>query len=69
MALLEQLSIAGIALLVSYSVFSEKGWHAGEVVQAVVILALIVVVFHRFLPYVFFSRTRGTWLVALRPVP
>ncbi len=68
MALLEQLSIAGIALLVSYSVFADKGWHASEVVQAFIILSLIITVFHRFLPYVFFSRTRGTWLVTLRPL-
>ena len=68
MALLEQLSTAGIALIVSYTVFADKGWHASEVIQAVVIISIIIIIFHRFLPYLFFSRTRGTWLIPLRPV-
>ena len=68
MAILEQLSTAGVALIVAYTVFKENGWHASEVVQAIVILSIIIILFHRFLPYLFFSRTRGTWLITLRPV-
>jgi CBS domain containing-hemolysin-like protein len=33
-----------------------------EVLEAALALLLIVIVFNRFLPYVFFSRTRGKWL-------
>jgi len=68
MAILEQISTAAIALIVSYMVFADKGWHASEVLQVIVVLSLIIIVFHRFLPFLFFSRTRGTWLIALRPL-
>ena len=33
--------------------------------QATLSLVLIIILFNRFLPFVFFSRTRGEWLVAL----
>jgi len=63
MSVLAQLSIAAIALLVGFAVFRERPWKAAEIVQATVSLVLIVVLFNRFLPFVFFSRTRGLWLV------
>src|SRR5262249_32279693 len=34
-----------------------------EILQATLSLILIIVVFNRFLPFVFFSRTHGQWLV------
>jgi CBS domain containing-hemolysin-like protein len=34
----------------------------GEVAQAVLALVLVVIIFHRLLPYVFFVRTRGRWV-------
>ena len=68
MAVLTQLSMAAIALMVGYAVFHEKGWNTPEIIQATISLVLIIIVCNRLLPFVFFSRTKGTWLVALLPV-
>ncbi len=38
-------------------------WSAHEILQATLSVILIVIVFNRFLPFVFFSRTKGQWLV------
>lgn len=62
MAVLTQLSTAAIAMLVGFTVFRDRAWSILEILQATLSLALIVVVFNRFLPFVFFSRTRGLWL-------
>src|SRR5579871_3684671 len=68
MAVLTQLSMAAIALMVGYAVFHEKGWNTPEIIQATISLVLIVIICNRLLPFVFFSRTRGTWLAPLVPV-
>src|SRR5579872_6257006 len=68
MAVLTQLSMAAIALMVGYAVFHEKGWNTPEIFQATISLVLIVIICNRLLPFVFFSRTRGTWLAPLVPV-
>jgi len=62
MSVLAQLIMAAIALLVGFAVFRERPWKASEITQATLSLVLIVVLFNRFLPFVFFSRTRGLWL-------
>ncbi|HEY1802775.1 MAG TPA: hemolysin family protein [Terriglobales bacterium] len=62
MAVLTQLTMAAIAMLVGFAIFREYPWTAEEVLQAILSLILIVIVFNRFLPFVFFSRTTGTWL-------
>jgi len=49
-------------MLVGFTVFRDRAWSIHEILQATLSLALIVVVFNRFLPFVFFSRTRGLWL-------
>jgi hypothetical protein len=54
--------MAGIAMLVAFAVFRDQGWHVYEVLQATLSLILIVIVFHRYLPFLFFSRTQGQWL-------
>jgi CBS domain containing-hemolysin-like protein len=63
MAVLSQLFMAAIAMLVAFAVFRDEGWHVYEVLQATLSLILIIIVFHRFLPFLFFSRTQGQWLV------
>ena len=63
MAVLSQLFMAAIAMLVAFAVFRDQGWHMYEVLQATLSLILIIIVFHRFLPFLFFSRTQGQWLV------
>ena len=63
MAVLTQLTIATIALLIGYLVFSDPQWGIYEILQASVSLILIIVLCNQFLPFVFFSRTKGTWLI------
>jgi CBS domain containing-hemolysin-like protein len=63
MAVLTQLTMATIALLIGFLVFSDPSWGIYEILQAAISLILIVIVFNRFLPFVFFSRTKGEWLI------
>src|SRR5277367_1397631 len=63
MAVLTQLTTAAIALLVGFVVFRDRAWSLQEILQATLSLILVVIVFNRFLPLVFFSRTTGQWLV------
>ena len=62
MAVLTQLTIAAVALLIGYLLFNDSSWDVYEILQATVGLLLIVILCNRFLPFVFFSRTRGEWL-------
>jgi putative hemolysin len=62
MAILTQLVIAAIAMLIGFAVFRDRTWSVYEILQATLTLILIVIVFNRFLPFVFFSRTNGEWL-------
>jgi putative hemolysin len=63
MAVLTQLTMATVTLSVGYLLFAEQSWGIYEVLQAAISLILIVILCNRFLPFVFFSRTRGEWLV------
>jgi putative hemolysin len=63
MAVLTQMTMAAIALLVGFTIFSDQLWSITEILQATISLILIVIVCNRFLPFVFFSRTSGAWLI------
>jgi len=63
MAVLTQLTMAAIALLVGFAVFGDQRWSVYEILEATISLILIVIVCNRFLPFVFFSRTNGAWLI------
>jgi CBS domain containing-hemolysin-like protein len=67
MAVLEQLATAAITLLLVTSAYHGR-WGAGEIAQLSLLIVIIILVFHRFLPYLFFAGTRGAWLLALVPV-
>jgi CBS domain containing-hemolysin-like protein len=67
MAALTHLTMAAIALLVGFIVFSGQLWSIYEILQATISLILIVVLCNRFLPFLFFSRTKGEWLVRWTP--
>ncbi len=41
---------------------------AAEIAQAVLGVVLVIVLFNQLLPFVFFTRTRGMWIVRLRGV-
>jgi putative hemolysin len=63
MSVLKQLTTATISLLVGFALFSDQRWTLYEIAQAAVSLIVIVIVFNQFIPYVFFSRTNGAWLL------
>src|SRR6202790_801253 len=63
MAVLTQITMAAIALLIGFLVFNEQSWGIYEILQVAISLVLVVIVCHRFLPFVFFSRTKGEWLI------
>ncbi|MGH9512311.1 MAG: hemolysin family protein [Terriglobales bacterium] len=63
MALLAQLMTAAIAMLLGFALFRDGDWRLEEVLQATLVLILIVILCNRFLPFVFFSRTEGRWLI------
>src|ERR1700756_2679674 len=67
MAILVQITMAAIAMSVGFAVFS-KAWSIQEILQATLSLVLIIVMCNRFLPFVFFSRTNGEWLVRWVPL-
>ncbi|MGA8429868.1 MAG: hemolysin family protein [Candidatus Sulfotelmatobacter sp.] len=68
MAVLTQLTMASIALVIGFVVFTDQRWTIYEILQATVSLVLIVIVCNRFLPFVFFTRTSGQWLVRWIPL-
>lgn len=68
MAMLTQLCMASIGLIIGYVLFVDKRWVVLDVFQAFVSFVFIIVVFNRLLPYVFFVRTRGEWLVHFVPL-
>jgi len=61
-AVLEQLSTAGLAFLMAYTVFRDGRWSKAELAQSALAIILIIVIFNRLLPFVLFSRTQGTWV-------
>jgi putative hemolysin len=63
MAVLTQMTTAAIAMLVGFTVFRDRAWSIYEILQATLTLILIVIVCNQFLPFVFFSRTKGQWLI------
>ncbi|HLZ42374.1 MAG TPA: hemolysin family protein [Candidatus Sulfotelmatobacter sp.] len=67
MAVLTQLTLAAIAFLIGYLVFTDPFWNIYEILQATIVLLLIVILCNRFLPFVFFSRTKGGWLIRWTP--
>lgn len=68
--ILTQLSLACITLLFGILLFyrSSAADHTttAEIAQAVLGGVLVILVFNQLLPYVFFTRTRGIWIVRLR---
>jgi putative hemolysin len=62
MAILTQMITAAISMLVGFAVFRDRIWSVYEILQATLSLVLIIILFNRFLPFLFFSRTNGEWL-------
>jgi len=68
MSVLTPLLMAAVAMVIGFAVFRQGAWTREEVLEAVLSLILIAIMFNRFLPFVFFSRTRGEWLVRWVPL-
>jgi CBS domain containing-hemolysin-like protein len=69
-AVLAQLSLAAIVLVIGAILFGRQG-EVGQptvlgVLQAALGIVLVVVIFSRLLPYAFFTRTRGVWVLKWR---
>ena len=62
MAILMQLTTAAIAMAVGFTVFRDRSWNVYAVLEATLSLILVIILFNRLLPFVFFSRTSGRWL-------
>ncbi len=65
MAVLTPLLMAAIGLLIGWMVFRDPAWTTSDLLQAAVGILVIVIVFQRLLPFIFFSRTRGEWAIPL----
>ena len=63
MAILVPLVMAAITMLIGFTIFNDHAWSAQEILQATLSLVIIVIFANRFLPFVFFARTNGKWLV------
>ena len=69
-AILAQLSLACLTLLFGMLLFAQTSAHdrptVAEVAQAVLGVVLVILIFNQLLPFVFFTRTRGLWMIRLR---
>lgn len=61
-AVLEQLINAAVAMLIATSVLWNGSWTGAELAQAAVAMIFAIVAFNRVVPFILFSRTKGTWL-------
>src|SRR3984957_12086334 len=67
-AVLSQFSLASLALYFGVLLFAANTGArptVAEVAQAVLGAVLVIVIFNQFLPFVFFTRTGGVWVVRL----
>jgi putative hemolysin len=67
-AVLTQFSLAALALYFGVLLFDGNGGappSVAEVAQALLGCVLVIVLFNQFLPFVFFTRTGGLWVVRL----
>lgn len=69
-AILAQLSLACVTLLFGIMLFYRSTLYdrptVAEIAQAVLGVVLVILLFNQFLPFVFFTRTRGIWIARLR---
>jgi putative hemolysin len=65
-AVLSQFSLASLALIFGVLLFAGNARpSSAEIAQAVLGAVLVIVIFNQFLPFVFFTRTTGLWIVRL----
>ncbi len=64
-SVLSQLALAALTLTLGILLFDSHAAAptAAELAQAIFAVVLVIVLFNRLLPYMFFTRTRGVWLL------
>jgi putative hemolysin len=70
-SVLTQFSLASLALLFGALLFdgsSSTRPTPAEIAQAVLGVVLVIILFNQFLPFVFFTRTTGKWVVRMTPI-
>jgi putative hemolysin len=69
-AILMHLSLAFLTLIFGMLLFARNGPGSGptvaEIAQVLLGIVLVIVLFNRLLPFAFFTRTRGAWIVRCR---
>jgi putative hemolysin len=69
-SILAQLSLASLTLIFGMLLFYRTSAMdrptMAEVAQAVLGVVLVILIFNQLLPFVFFTRTRGLWIIRLR---
>jgi putative hemolysin len=68
MSILAQVITAAIAVLSTYAVLHDSNYHPFEIAEASVGLLLIIAVFNQVMPFIFFTRTKGEWLIPFAPI-
>ncbi len=63
MAVLEQVITAAFVFALSSTVFTDPKHSATEIAEMAALAILFILIFHRFVPYLLFSRTRGEWFL------
>ena len=65
-AVLAQLSLVALSMLFAVHLYSAgRAPGAANVARTVLTLLLVILIFDRLLPYVFFTRTRGLWVARI----
>ena len=60
--------MAAIAVLVTHAIFAGAPVTSNEIIQVTITLAAVIVFCQHLLPFLFFSRTKGEWIVGLAPL-
>jgi putative hemolysin len=68
MAVLTQLCTAAIAMVFLFMVMMDGQWDWRKIAESLLGVILAIVVCNRILPFVFFTRTKGEWLVPFAPL-
>jgi putative hemolysin len=64
-SVLRQIALIGLAFLLVIRLHGGFGTSAGEIGRTIFELLLVLVIFDRLLPQLFFTRTRGVWIVRI----
>ncbi|MEO6119332.1 MAG: hemolysin family protein [Terriglobales bacterium] len=68
MAVLTQLTTGGIAMVLLFMVMKDGQWDWRSIAESLLGVTLAIVVCNRILPFVFFTSTKGEWLVPFAPL-